>query len=96
LEGVVVTDVGSVDSLRELFALLGWDNPDPVRSLRVTTTKSLVTLATVAVFVLVIHVSALSVGGIIFSMDALLICKISEVSPQFVLLCIISEADVIN
>ena len=96
MEGVVVTDVGSVDSLRELFALLGWDTADPVRSLRVTTTKSLVTLAIVAVLVLVILVSTLSVGGTLFSKDALLICKISELSPQLVLLCIISEDDVIN
>ena len=96
MEGVVVTDTGLVDSPRELFALFGWDTADPVRSLRVTTTKSLVTLASVDVFVLVILVSTLSVGGTIFSTEDLLICKRSELSSQFVLVCIISEADVIN
>ena len=95
MEGVVVTDTGSVDSPRELFALFGWDTADPVRSLRVTTTKSLVTLASVDVFVLVILVSTLSVGGTIFSREDLL-CKRSELSPQFVLVCIISDDDVIN
>ena len=97
MEGVAVT-VGLVSdgSLRELLALLPWDTVDPVTSLRVTTTKSLVTEANVVVFVLVILVSALSVGGTVLSQDTLRICKISALSLQLVLLCITSEADVIS
>ena len=97
MEGVVVTEgLGSDGSLRELLALLPWDTVDPVTSLRVTTTKSLVTEASVVVFVLVILVSALSVGGAVLSQDTLRICKISALSLQFVLLWITSEADVIS
>ena len=91
----VATDLGSI-SLGKLFALLVWDAADPARSLRVTTTKSLVTEASVAVLVPVILVSALSVGGTVFSTDVLLICKISASFLHCVLLCITSEADVIN
>ena len=100
MEGVVVTDLWSEDSLRAKFALFGWDTDDPVTSLSVTTTKSLVTLAKVAVFVPVILVSTLSVGGTILSMDVLLFCRLifdcNEFSLQFVLLCITSDAEVIN
>jgi hypothetical protein len=85
VEGVAVT-VGLVSdgSLRELLALLPWDTVDPVTSLRVTTTKSLVTEPS-AVFVSVILLSALSVGGAVLSQDTLRICRISPLSLQFVL-----------
>ena len=84
MEGVAVTvDLWSDGSLREstfaLFTWLTWDTAEPVQSLRLTTTKSLVPDARVVVHV-VILVSILSVGGAFVSLDNLRILKMSALS----------------